>query len=82
MQSCTLSLTSALDGVDYLRPSPAALPAEIIRYPLYSWLRGPQGGSGQVRKMSPQAGSDPRTVQPVAIPAHNSETHYFLFYAA
>jgi hypothetical protein len=33
---------------------------------LYRRLGGPQGRSGQVRKISPQPGFDPRTVQPVA----------------
>jgi hypothetical protein len=36
-----------------------------IRYPLYRRLGGPQGRSGQVRKISPPPGCDPRTVQPV-----------------
>ena len=36
------------------------------RYPLYRKLDGPQDRSGQVRKISPPAGFDPRTVQPVA----------------
>jgi hypothetical protein len=35
-------------------------------YPLYRRLGGPQGQSGQVRKISPPPGFDPRTVQPVA----------------
>ena len=35
-------------------------------YPLYRRLGGPQGWSGQVRKISPPPGFDPRTVQPVA----------------
>jgi len=35
-------------------------------YPLYRRLGGPQGRSGQVRKISPPMGFDPRTVQPVA----------------
>jgi len=35
------------------------------RYPLYRRLGGPQGRSGQVRKISPPAGFDPRTVHPV-----------------
>ena len=37
------------------------------RYPFYSMLGGPQGRSGQVRKISPPPppGFDPRTVQPV-----------------
>jgi hypothetical protein len=35
---------------------------------LYRRLVGPQGQSGQVRKISPPQGFVPRTVQPVAIP--------------
>jgi len=35
------------------------------RYPLYRRLGGPQGGSGQVQKISPPLGFDPRTIQPV-----------------
>jgi hypothetical protein len=35
------------------------------RYPLHRKLGGPQGRSGQVRKISPLPGFDPRTVQPV-----------------
>jgi len=36
------------------------------RYLLYRRLGGPQGRSGQVRKIWPPPGFDPRTVQPVA----------------
>ena len=36
------------------------------RYPLYRRLGGPQGRSGQVRKISPPPGFDTRVVQPVA----------------
>ena len=36
------------------------------RYQLYRRQGGPQGRSGQVRKISPPPGLDPRTVQPVA----------------
>ena len=36
------------------------------QYPLYRRLGGPQGRSGQLRKISPPPGFDPRTVQPVA----------------
>jgi hypothetical protein len=36
------------------------------RYPLYRRLCGPHGRSGEVRKISPPLGFDPRTVQPVA----------------
>jgi len=39
---------------------------EKTRYPLYRRLDGPQGRSGQVRKILPPPGFDPRTVQPVA----------------
>ena len=35
-------------------------------YWLYRRLCGPQGWSGQVRKISPPPGLDPRTVQPIA----------------
>ena len=36
--------------------APAALPPGKTRYPLYRRLGGPQGRSGQVRKISPRAG--------------------------
>ena len=39
---------------------------EKTRYPLYRRLGGPQGRSGQVRKISSPPGFDPRTVQPIA----------------
>jgi len=42
------------------------LPPEKIRYPLHRRLVGPHGWSGQVWKMSPLPGFDPRTIQPVA----------------
>jgi hypothetical protein len=38
---------------------------EKTRYSLYRRLGGPQGRSGQVWKISPKPGFDPRTVQPV-----------------
>jgi hypothetical protein len=43
-----------------------SLPPGENRYPLYRRLGGPQGRSGQVRKISPPQRFDPRTVQPVA----------------
>jgi len=43
-----------------------ALPPGTTRYPLYRRLGGPQSRSGQVRKISPPPGLDPRTVQSVA----------------
>ena len=49
-----------------LRPG-RSLPPGKTQYPLYRRLGGPQGRSGQVRKISPPPGFDPRTVQPVAI---------------
>ena len=51
--------------------APAALPPVKTRYPLYRGLGGPQSRSGQVRIISPPPGFDPRTVQPVAGPAHS-----------
>jgi len=66
MYSFTLPSTSALDGVGGQRHAPAALPPGKTRYPSYRRLRGPQGRSERVRKISPPPGFDPRTVQPVA----------------
>jgi hypothetical protein len=59
-----------------------SLPPGRTRYPLYRRLGGPQGRSGQVRKISPSPGFNPRTVQPIgshytdcAIPAHALNCH-------
>jgi len=43
-----------------------SLPPEKTLYPLYWRLGGPQGRSGQVKKISPPSEFDHRTVQPVA----------------
>jgi hypothetical protein len=43
-----------------------SLPLGKTGYPLYRKLGWPQGWSGQVRKILPPPGFDPRTVQPVA----------------
>ena len=43
-----------------------SLPPGKTRYPLYRRLGWPQGRSGQVRKISPPPGFDPRTVHPAA----------------
>ena len=43
-----------------------SLPPGKTRYPLYRRLGGPQGRSGQVRKISLPPGFDTRTVQRVA----------------
>ena len=53
-------------GVGGQRLAPAALSQGMTRCPLYRRLGGPQGRSGQVRKISPPPEFDPRTVQPVA----------------
>jgi hypothetical protein len=37
-------------------PRPGQLTPGKTRYPLYSWLGGPQGRSGRVRKISPLTG--------------------------
>jgi hypothetical protein len=39
----------------------------MTRYPLYSKLGEPRGRYGSVRKISPTPGTDPRSVQPLAI---------------
>ena len=53
-------------GVGGQRHTPAALPLGKTQHLLYRRLGGPQGPSGEVQKISPPPGFDPRTVQPVA----------------
>jgi len=53
-------------GVGGQRHTQAALPPVKTPYILYRRMGGPQGWSGRVRKISPQPGFDPWTVQPVA----------------
>jgi len=66
-KSSTLFLTSALKGGEGSASRPGrTLPPGKTGYPLYRRLGGPQGRSGQVRKISPPPEFDPRTVQPVA----------------
>jgi len=43
-----------------------ATPLGKTWYPFYRWLGGPQGWSGQVRKMLPPLGFDFRTVKTVS----------------
>jgi hypothetical protein len=54
-------------GVGGQRHAKAALTPGNTRYPLYRRLSGSQSRSGQVWKISPPLGFDPRTVQPVVI---------------
>ena len=64
--SSTLFLTSALEGGGGSVSRPCrTLPPGKTRYPLYRRLGGPEGRSGQVRKISPPPGFDLRTIQPV-----------------
>jgi hypothetical protein len=49
-------VTRALDEVGSQCHAPTALLPEKTRYPLYRRLGGPQGRSGQVRKLSPPTG--------------------------
>ena len=61
-------MTTALEGGEWSASRPGrSLPPGKTRYPLYRGLVGPQGRSGQVRKISPPPGFDLQTVQPVAI---------------
>jgi hypothetical protein len=60
-------MTTAQEGGEGSASRPGrSLPPGKTRYPLYRSPGGPQGGSGQVRKISPPPGFDPRTVKPVA----------------
>jgi hypothetical protein len=59
-------LTSALGGGEgSASRTGRTLPPVQTRYPFYRRLGGPQSRSGQVLKISPPPGFDPRTVQPV-----------------
>jgi hypothetical protein len=60
-------MTSALEGGEWsaARPGHTLLPGKNP-YALYRRLGGPQGRSGQVRKISPPPRFDLRTVQPIA----------------
>jgi hypothetical protein len=65
-RSSTLSLTTALEEGEGSASRPGrSLPPGKTRYPLYRRVGGPQGQSGQVRKIPPLPGFDLRTVQPV-----------------
>jgi hypothetical protein len=65
-----------------------SLPPGRTLYPMYRRLGGPQGRSGQVRKISPPLGLNSRTVQPIGsrytdcgIPAHTPNCGvYEMFY--
>jgi len=60
-------MTMALEGGEGSASCPGhSLPTRKTRYPLYRRLGGPQGQSGQVRKISPPPGLNPHNVQPVA----------------
>ena len=59
-------MTTALEAGEESAARPGrSLPPEKTRYALYRRLGGPQGRSGQVRKILPPTGFDPRIVQPV-----------------
>jgi len=72
------SLTSALDGGGWSMPRSGRFTSgKETSYPSYIRLGEPQRLSGQVWKILPPLGFDPRTVEPVAsrytdyvIPAH------------
>ena len=68
-------MTTALEvGEGSVSRPGRSIPLENTRYPLYRRLGGSQGRSGQVRKISPPPGFDPRTVQPVASRCSNYAT--------
>jgi hypothetical protein len=60
-------MTTALEGGEESASHPCRFsPLEKTKYPLHRRLGGPQGRSGQVRKISPPPGFDPWTVHPIA----------------
>ena len=80
-------MTTALERGEGSASRPGhSLPLGKTRYPLYRRLGGPQGQSGQVRKISLPPGFDPRTVQPIAsryttcaTRPHTTEYIYLIF---
>jgi hypothetical protein len=63
--SCTLSLTSALDGDGWSTPrSGRFTPGKETTYPLYRRLGGPQGRFGRLWKISPHWDSIPGPSSP------------------
>jgi hypothetical protein len=64
MCNYTLSSTSALDEGGWSKPRPGRFTPVKTWYPLYRRLRGPQGRSGRVRKISPPSGIDPGSSSP------------------
>ena len=64
--SCTLSLTSALDGDVWSTSPPGRFTlGKETRYPLYRRLNDSQDGSGGMRKIYVPPGFDPRAAQPI-----------------
>jgi hypothetical protein len=64
-------MTTALEGGEWSAARPGrTLPPGKTRYPLSRRLGGPQGRSGQVRKISLPSGFDPRIVHPI-LPDYN-----------
>ena len=59
-------LSTALEGLRLVSRPGRFLPPGKTRYTLYRRPGGAQGRSGQVRKISPPPGFEPRAVQPVA----------------
>ena len=60
-------MTTALEGGEWSASRPGStLTLRKTQYSLYRRLGGPQGRSGQVKKISPAKGFDLQTVQPVA----------------
>ena len=65
-------MTTALEGGEEPASRPGrSLPPGKTRYPLYRRLDGPQGRSGQVRKISP-----PTAIRSPDSPARGSNTDY------
>jgi len=61
-------MTAALEGGEWSAARPGrTLPPEKTRYPLYRRLGGPQGRSGQVRKISSLPGFDPGPSSPYLV---------------
>ena len=76
-------MTTALEGGEWSASRPGrSLPPGWTRYPLYRSLGGPQGRSGQVRKISPPPGFDPRPARIQSLYRLSYPTHHVWSYFA
>jgi len=74
-------MSTALEGGEGSASRPgSSFPPGKTRYPLYKRLGGPQGRSGQVQKISPPPGFDPRTEYLINIIFYSLISYFYVPY--